>query len=838
MSGVDTVRGIGYQQAHAVRMALDVYADDNLGALRVEGTEDVMDIEIHDILGAIVAAAQLKSRVSGKTWGRKELLAILRTWATLDIAKTASFELITNGKLGPTGDTVRNALEAAAEGDLTALAELLDTDVASSVCRVLSRARIRLETSDAETVLNEAEREVRSMLPGARTPADLAEAARRIVDELFRLLMDRAARRDPAERIVTKEKIAEVLGRVAHVAEPDRWPGSLQAEYQSKITDIPPATVSAKLVRLDSVDAQEPGVTVQSILDSSGPVLIAGGTGTGKSTAAAQLRYEAALSGRTVLIGHAETYLEGRLDALVADSLSASVGRALPAITGRQLLNDSRAILVIDGVSEVPQLVRDRLRDEIRVLTATGTGARIALIGRDLAVLGSVLPVTAASARFRVAGFGRTERRELVERIAGEAHPGEHGRLTAQVEHALGDAAGNPMLVSMATGLLLDGTEFTDRASIYRATVTRLAERGKAAGLDVAAAVLGIVFANLLDEGRRYANPVEWHRLLHDAARKLGEMGVPVELASLRETVQRTGLVTSIGQTQTQTPIHDSFADYLAGAAAAEGLVRWPERLDQSDEQRVLFAAALGNVGGELAGKVARDVPYLTVRLAGYDTRPIGASGPSEIFELLKQLAPADSVRPARLWHDGTRLVASLAGDVPSWIEPADGKKLTRTSLTAICDPPTGPLGVAVRLWRLLLQETLTNRRAARKSSFASAEAARSALEQQAAEEVQALTKLVPAVAPPGKAEILAAAVGPYGLTAVLREQNEVHGVAYWPVEYRRTDEVVVRAEAPPDTAPFTTRTVVSSLVEQSADQAAAARIRAAINELTTKNWL
>lgn len=593
MSGVDTVRGIGYQQAHAVRIALDVYSDEGLSALRVEGTEDVMDIEIHDILGVVAAAAQLKSRVSSKTWGRKELLDILRTWATLDVAKAASFELITNGELGPTGNTVRTALDAAADGDPAALAELLDTDPSGDVCQVLSRAHIRLETSDAETVLQDAEREVRSMLPGARTPADLEETARHIVDELFRLLMDRAARRDQAERIVTKAEIAEVLGGLAHVAKSDRWPGTLQAEYRREIVNDRPTSVSAKLSRIDfaaSFEAtQETDVAVQSLLDISGPVVLGGGTGTGKSTTARQLRYEAAARERTVIIGHAETYLEGRLDALVADSLSSAVGRTLPALIGRQLLNDSQVILVIDGVSEVPQRVQKRLRDELRVQASTETGARIVLIGRDLAVLGSILPVTAASARFRISGFHWAERHELVRRIMGESQDHECRQLAAQAEHALGDAAGNPMLLSMAIRLLLDGIEFTDRASIYRATITRLAERGRAADLDVATAALGIAFAKLLDEGRRYANPVEWSRLLEGAVRNLEEMGVPVDLDSLRETLQRTGLVAPIGHTQAQAPIHDSFADYLAG----RGRGRRPRPLAGPTHPRRRAASAL-----------------------------------------------------------------------------------------------------------------------------------------------------------------------------------------------------------------------------------------------------
>jgi ribosomal protein S13 len=46
VSGVDTVRGIGFQQAHAILAALDILDDADLGSLRVEGIDDVVDIEV------------------------------------------------------------------------------------------------------------------------------------------------------------------------------------------------------------------------------------------------------------------------------------------------------------------------------------------------------------------------------------------------------------------------------------------------------------------------------------------------------------------------------------------------------------------------------------------------------------------------------------------------------------------------------------------------------------------------------------------------------------------------------------------------------------------------
>ncbi len=763
----------------------------------------------------------------------------MRSWATLDVARTATFEFITNGTLGTSGESVRVALEAAAEGDPAALAKLLNVHTSDDACQVLSRARIRLEKSGAEEVLHDAEREVRSILPGARTETDLKATARHVVDELFRLLMDRAGRQAPTERIVTKAEIAEVLGGLTHVPESDRWPSTLRSEYERSIACESLASVSATLSRVVSSDLFDaPQETIASgLLDVKGPVIIAGGTGSGKSTAMEQLRHEAALSNKTVLIGHAEAYLEGRLDALAADALSAVVGRTLPAATGRQLLNDRSAVFVIDGVSEVPPLVRSALRDEIRVPASTGVGAQFVLVGRDLAALSSVLPTTVEPARYLTVGFDWTARLELVRGMTG-ADDHVCRRLAVQAEAALGDAAGNPMLLSMGVRLLLDGIEFTDRASIYEATVSRLAERGNADNVHVAVAALGIVFAALLDEGRRYANPVEWNRRLHAAAQRLKDAGVPVDSASLRETLQRTGLVASIGNTQVQAPIHDSYADYLAGAALANGLSSWPGELGQEDEQRVLFAAAIGGVTDDISDKVTRDMPYLAIKLAEYDARPACESFPTEVFSLLRRLAPPGSLCSVAMWRDGDRVVASLCEGSPRWVNPAEGKILARSSMNAVCGSPTSPLSVAVRLWRLALLDALPNSSGTSKSHFESREDACNALALHASQEAQALAELVPTIAPPGKAEILAAAIGPYGLTAALHAHVDFLGITDWHVDYRRTDKVAVHAGVQPETTPLASRTVVSHLVREPARQAAVRRIRAAINDLTERNWL
>ncbi|WP_144312025.1 NACHT domain-containing protein [Actinopolyspora erythraea] len=860
MGGVEAVRGIGYQHAHAVLTALDVLGDENLGAIRVEGVKDVMDIEVHSTNETVVLAKQVKVRSEGSLWSKKALLDVMRKWAGLDIAAGSSFEFVTDGDLGPSGKEVRTALEAAAKGDRGQLATLLNEDESSLTCAILSRARVRQEATGVETVLLEAEREVRALLPGARAQADLEEQARQAVDRLYKLLSIRAGKSDDDERIVTRTEIAEVLGGLTYLAEPDRWPGTLRDTYLGMATDstvrtsicpylVPLQSGTGAILETDTKrsETHDDSVALSQVLTSIGPVVLSGRTGSGKTTATQLLRREAALLGKTVLVGHAETYVQGRLEALAADAVSAVVGRELPRVTGRQLLNDPDVLLVIDGTSEVPDEIRLALRDELRVQVAAYSGARVLIVGRDLAVLGSVLPTSISPTRYQLASLRVPQQRELVLRsLAGNdnlAVVDDHAVnvLTAQIEKALGEAAGNPMLFTMALHLVRKGIAFTNRVSIYNATIAHLAERVGAAEIDVSIAALGLTFAELLDEGRRYASPYEWTRLVDKAVKRLNDLYIPVDVPTVLEVAQRTGLVTPIGHTQNRAPVHDSYADYLAGVAHARRLAPLPEKLKADDEQRILFTAEAGGVTSEIAEQTARDLPFLTVSIANYDKRPLDDDTPEEVATLLRLLAPLDESRTAQLWQSGERIIASLVDDKPEWITPDEGRKLLRSVPTVICDPDDGPLTITVRLWRLILVNRLKQPRAMRPAHIDSLQKACDMLEQHITAEVDALDELVKAIAPLGKEDVLANAIGPFGLTALIYPPEEKHVGIGWPVNYRNTTEIRVHTDANArleSDLEYSRQSSVDYLVSHTPAASASARTKSAINNLTTGKWL
>jgi hypothetical protein len=57
--------------------------------------------------GSLYMGKQAKVRAEGYTWGKAEIVTVLRRWAELPGAARASFVFVTDGRLGPTGKRLR-----------------------------------------------------------------------------------------------------------------------------------------------------------------------------------------------------------------------------------------------------------------------------------------------------------------------------------------------------------------------------------------------------------------------------------------------------------------------------------------------------------------------------------------------------------------------------------------------------------------------------------------------------------------------------------------------------------------------------------------------------------
>ena len=859
MSGNDTVRGIGYQQAQAVLVALDVLDDSNLGSMRVEGRDEVVDIEVFERSGALSLAMQVKTRVDKYAWAQGELHAVLMRWVALPESQHASFEFLTDGRLGPSGEHLQHALAAAAEGDFALLEDVVPKSMGGAALDSLARARVRLDPVGVGALLDRAVRQVVALLPNGATTGheDVAEAA---VLRLFARLFDHAGSTDVAARLVTREEIAGILGVPADQSATQRWPGALRDDYiaKARVSDLS-GIVALRLRRVDwpgfGTSSQSAPAPVSTMMEDPTPTILFGRTGSGKSTVCRLVLREAALSNRIALVAHAETYIPGRLAALAADAIGHLVAAPLPAATGRQALWDPDVTLIIDGASEVPVDLRHGLGEEMRALVASGAGARFVLVGRDVAALREVLPTSTPPTLFEIvpldfAGrveIGRAVLSKQVRPSGDQLDDAAVEALVRKVERALGDAMGNPLLFTMGMTLASEGTPLTSRAGLYAAFVERLAGRTGASGIAEAALALGIVYAHLLDDGRRYADRFEWQWYLADAVAQLRVSGLDSDVAGVSAAVLRCGIVNPVGYTQILAPLHDSFADYLAGSAHARGLVHFSQALTEGDEQRVLFAAELSGVDHGFAERIARTLPFLLVRLTKFERGSIAEDSAAEVTSLLSLLLPPGVHAAVALGRDidGRMLAQHLPEGGPKW--KTDISEFWEVAGTPfhVFDASVGPLRVAVALWRTWLDSKLSENVGIGAPHPRSQEAARKAMETHAIAEGECIGRLAEMIAPAGYGPELRRRIGPLGLVATVGPATpDGYGLGeHYPVSFHWSESTSVTSVTASDrlrsarVGPWGS-SAVEHIIRTSPEAAAANRLRSVINAITSEKWM
>jgi hypothetical protein len=855
VGGVETSRGIAYQNAQGVLTALEVLNDDSLASMRIEGTADILDIEVYRTSGTLAVGRQIKTRIPSRPWGKAPLLDAINRWLLLDIAD-ADFEFVTDGVLGPAASELADALDRARHGDSRALANFLELDDSDPRLIRLARTKVREDVTGAEAVLAIAERQVRSILPGARTEQDLAAAARRAVDALLRDLASRAGSSEESERIVTKQRIRDLLGGVRGVPEADRW-ARIGPEYLSLVAQAVPNLVELNL-HDDLAPPGSPAISIEDLASQDGVVLLSGRTGSGKTSAVEVARQRSAAAGRALICGHAESYVSGRLPDLVADALSIQVGRPLPTITGQQALADAGVTLVIDGASEIPAPMRNDLSEELRPIVTTPNGARVVLVGRDRATLTSLLPTSVEPRRLSLASLDQFQRTEIIRcdsniapllREQPEADQERLiGDLIRRVERPLGDAAGNPMLFTMALQFAASGQEFQTDAALYGATITRLAERARVTDVDLTCAALGIVFAGLLDSGRRFVYPREYRLLLRSALDRLAGTYFAADEEAIAANVTKSGLLVPLGATQVLAPLHDSYADYLAGLAHAQGLVPLPEQLTTGDERRLEFSAQAGGLTGPLVDKIARDLPFMTVRMAALDSRRVSnTDSPNQVASILSSLLPPDDSRSPVLARVDAQIVAALATGVePGWLDGSGLLAAAQGSSRIVLAPADSPLTAAVRLWRAALLSRIRSPEALPARKPASAEDAVNLLRQHLEQRRDHLLRLIATISPPGHDDLVRSTLGPLGLTATVTTATTVPTFSEFPIAYEHTDDITIVASTDDDRLGSPARSVSASHGSSSVDAMlrlppnadAADRIRRALEDLTEGGWL
>ncbi|SUE94988.1 dsDNA nuclease domain-containing protein [Mycolicibacterium tokaiense] len=318
MGGVDASAGFAYQHAQAVQMALTIAAEASVGAIRIEAENDIVDVEIRSQDGILVTGSQFKLRHQSDTWGQQELIDELVRWFELAGDNPgATYEFVTDGRLGPTGVKVRDALEKAASGDLNDIRQIIAGKTKGVLVNdeSLTRASIRAEGLAYADLIDVAQARAKALLPNVTSTAEAEERGRWVVLELLNMITERSGLTNAATRVITRDEVLVLLSTPRDHIPSTQWDAELKSKFCASVRARPVASpVELKCrpeVAIGPRSTAGPQL-LENWAEKGAVRLLAGASGSGKSTVVLDMQRRAAEHGTVVIAVNAEDYLPGR----------------------------------------------------------------------------------------------------------------------------------------------------------------------------------------------------------------------------------------------------------------------------------------------------------------------------------------------------------------------------------------------------------------------------------------------------------------------------------------------------------------------------------------------
>lgn len=731
MSGADTIRGITFQTVVALAEAISMVTDPALALLRVEGSEDIVDYEVIGTAGERLRVRQAKTRAEPYTWSAAKLLPILQSWADLPDAAETDFEFITDGQLGTTGVQLRDVIEAAKAGadgaEISALASRMG-DVGNQLpsSQLLRRVTLATRAGSLQQILDSLEHKVLWLMQRAR-PAAL-EDAKAVVDGLCLHLFLVGGMQHPSNREVSRDQLLARLGlSEADLAGGEAWGDDTVQRYCKSILaeplrddivalDVLPAASLPRVLRLASQEGREGGLSQEpvTVLLDSAPSLLIGATGEGKTTSLRALERHAAGRGDVPVLILANGHQPGTLPHRIQARVETVLGMPLTAGAVEALLADTRLVVLIDGASETDRPTREALRNDLAWLTAR-RHFRFILAGRDLGAIRAAFPDQADGGAFRLISLNHATRRA----IAGAHRPGlASSSAISVIERQLGHAVDNPLLFAMALAVAAETSAIGDRPHVYEQFLHGLAARARIEDPEFDLLALGGAYAALIKTGERAADTYTFRDLL-DSSRQRAEQlpawrGTTSSATEILSRVRDIGLLCRPGPDSGLTPLHDSFADYLAAAAVARGIADLPLQLTPAHDEQILFFAEIAGLDAALSQQLAAQDPLLACRVIELPAGD-GDAQPDEVAALLRLLS-GDTDLPL-LGEGGLQLVCHpaatmviLGGNTTATVTLGQFRQLVCQCPSITLPPRSGSLRVAVHAWASAVRHALRPR--------------------------------------------------------------------------------------------------------------------------------
>ena len=726
MAGSDTWRGIDFQAAYTVGLALDVLSGETGEILAVDPGPDIVDYSIRGTDRSLVLIGQAKTRVGPYTWPPGELTGIIKRLAAVADGEGARIEFVTDGSLSL--ETVsrlmpailRAARSEASEDDW----EYLDGhEITPAEQPVLERVEVLSGYDSAGAQLDRAVRRVRSLRDLTAPVGD--EEAERLVLVLLREVTERGASRSGSSEL-SRDEIGKIIGVAAQAVDSAlAWSDELAAKQRALITATSAATeiVELRVERVASLPAYAQLVTsrvpqntttslserntIRSALDLlDDDAAIFGSTGAGKSTTFDGLRRRAAAEGLTPVLLRPVSYRGGGLAAMVRQQLSLELGVQLGPGVGVAILRRPDTVLLIDegGGQSTPGMAAALARDivELRHQLHAPT---VIVGGRSLA---AVRPFNVPAWKMR--SLDREKRREIASAVIGDEQQARS--MCAVLERDVPGPVDNPLLFRMALGLVMQERPPGSVGEIFAGFLEGLRTQGyPALDWSVAIPCLGAVCAELVAADSFAQQRWDWLVSLEravDAIRNRGLSGglTAVEIA---DDLQRAGVLVASDGGGDVSLLHDSFRDWLAAKALIAGTARLP---DEISARWSGVAGYLAEAGADtqtllaLCGdpEVATHAAAMELRQPGGDQGELASAAFARLSE---HLGPE-----VREGIEGMRVIVREAdGRIKALLVPDDGQENVGSAVIGAELPAgSGPLACASTLWLEHLRSSLRAR--------------------------------------------------------------------------------------------------------------------------------
>lgn len=225
------------------------------------------------------------------------------------------------------------------------------------------------------------------------------------------VVTERSGRSQEAERFFYASEVLDLLARPQDHLPTVQWGPDLKDAFLASVLSAADDEELDLACIPDGADTRDGSERfLEGWADTRSVCLLGGCAGSGKSTALARMQYRLAKRGIVALVADAESYVPGRLGALLATALNRHADLGAHPAVGTVAGKDPQIVVAIDSVSEIPAGARDEMRNEMRQLLAADQHASVILAGRDAASSRAITRRVADTTTLRVAPLDDDQR--------------------------------------------------------------------------------------------------------------------------------------------------------------------------------------------------------------------------------------------------------------------------------------------------------------------------------------------------------------------------------------------------------------------------------------------